>query len=126
MQLSYRMGQITSYPFLVSFFTCVGIYLTFHLMHFLVTVARRRSWLIGLHSSTVAPIHGGDAALPPAAAGGISSQLALDAIKDPTAAPAETRATSEGGGGKLPMFEVAVQSKLLVGPHSYEKRELAK
>ena len=124
------MGQITSYPFLVSFFACLGIYLTFHLLHFLVIVARkRRLWLIGRHSSTVTPIQGGDAALPPADDGGPLSHSALDTIKGPTTAPPtiapETRATTVSGGA-LPTFEVAMQSKLLVGPNSYEKRELAK
>ena len=130
------MGQITSFPFLASFFTCLGIYLTFHLLNFLVIiVARRRRWLIGRHSSTVTPIHGGDASFPPAAGGPSSQASALDTIKAPDVAtsvdspsvhtPETTQATTLGGGA-LPTFAVALKSKLLVGPGSYEKRELAK
>lgn len=90
---------------------------------------------------------GGDLeALPPAAAAaaGVPSSLssAFDTIKatatDAAAADSpivhtpsdyapETWATPVGGKGSLlPTFEFALQSKLLVGPNTYDMRELSK
>jgi hypothetical protein len=146
-QLTSRMTQSNAFPFLVSFFVAAGIYATVLLLDSSMVMSVRRAWSRfrlqhGLSPSVVpTSVENREDGTSDGTSGseskGSESQATGGSASTcfPKAASSQARQSTRSitrlksisafdGGVKLPPFDVAVQSKMLVGPASYRMQDL--